>query len=212
MLFRSRVSGLVALALLWLNPGRWREENLDAKRDWLVLLDRSRSMESPLAENETRWQRATKAAGVLRMATSDQGTVRVRTFSTQLDDEIADASQFAPDGAGTDLARAVTSALDQKSTSLAGIVVISDGRATTRAKLDEVARRANGRGVPIHVVAAAGNEGVRDLALAAARVAAETRGTDVRVLDLCDEAAITVSEYRRAWEVGSRVAGKKVMT
>ncbi len=165
-LFILRFAALLALSVLWLNPGRWRDESLNTKRDWLVLLDRSRSMNEPLAAGETRWQAGSKAATTLARAEGEQGAVRIRTFSTQIEDE-AEIARLAPDGTGTDIARTITSALDQKSTPLAGIVLLTDGRSTTRTKLDEVARRAKGRGIPIHTVPLVGETAVRDLALTA---------------------------------------------
>jgi hypothetical protein len=162
-----RTLGLAALVLVWLNPGRWIDESHDTRRDWLVLLDRSRSMQAEHAPNVTRWQAGTAAATRLQKHTGDQGAVRLRTFSTQLEDEIPDPSTLAPDGTATDFSRTITTALDQRATPLAGIVIISDGRATSRARLDELALRARGRGVPIHTVPLVGNWGGRDLALTA---------------------------------------------
>ena len=162
-----RSIGLLLLALLWLNPGRWLEEDLDAKRDWIVLLDRSASMRAEHRGKDSRWEIATRAAEKLRKASGDQGAVRVRTFASQLEDETPDSAQLAADGAATDLGRAVNASLDQRATPLAGLIVLSDGRETARAKLDETARRARGRGVPIHVVPLAGDWGTRDLSLTA---------------------------------------------
>ena len=162
-----RSLGLLLLALLWLNPGRWLEENLDAKRDWLVLLDRSASMRAEHSGKKSRWELATQAAQKLRKASGDQGAVRVRTFAAQLEDETPDSAQLAADGAATDIGRAVSAALDQRATPLAGLIVLSDGRATASAKLDEIARRARGRGVPIHAVPITGEWGTRDLSLTA---------------------------------------------
>ncbi len=160
-----RSAGLLLLALLWMNPGGWREENLDARRDWLVLLDRSASMRTELSGQTTRWQAGAAAAEKLRRASGDSGAVRVRTFASQLEDETPDTAQFAADGPATDLGSTVSSALDQRASPLAGLIVISDGRATASAKLDETARRARGRGLPIHVVPLVGEWGARDLSL-----------------------------------------------
>jgi hypothetical protein len=166
-LFLLRTGGLILLALLWLNPGRWLEENTDTRRDWLVLLDRSASMQAEHSGEATRWKAGVKAAEQLRKASGDEGAVRVRTFAGQLEDEVPDAAQAAPDGTATDPGRAVSAALDQRATPLAGIIVVSDGRATVRAKLEEIALRARGRGVPIHTVPLAGTWGARDLTLTA---------------------------------------------
>jgi len=167
VLVTCRSLGLLLLALLWLNPGRWLDESRNTKRDWVVLLDRSASMRAEHSGKAARWQLGMKAAEQLRKASGDQGAVRVRTFSAQLEDETPDSAQLAPDGPATDLGRAINAALDQRATPLAGLIVLSDGRATTRAKLDEIALRARGRGIPIHAVPLAGGWGARDLSLTA---------------------------------------------
>src|SRR6266478_3359902 len=53
-----RAAGLALLALIWLNPGHWRDELISQRRDWIVLLDRSASMKVEQAEKETRWEAA----------------------------------------------------------------------------------------------------------------------------------------------------------
>ncbi len=166
-LLALRTAALGLVALLWLNPGRWLEDSANTQRDWLVLLDRSASMRAEHENGESRWQAATKAAGLLVKASGEQGAVRLRTFAGQLEDELSDFAQTAPDGSATDIHRSVNSALDHRATPLAGLIVLSDGRATTRAKLEETGLRARGRGVPIHTMALAGTWGSRDLILTA---------------------------------------------
>ena len=166
-LIALRTFALILLAILWLNPGRWLEENLNSKRDWLVLIDRSASMRSGHAGETSRWDVATKAAAQLAKASGEQGNVRLRTFAGQLEDELSDFSRTAPDGAATDLVRAVNAALDQRATPLAGVIVVSDGRSTNRVKLDETGLRARGRGVPVHTIPLGGDWGARDLVLTA---------------------------------------------
>ncbi len=166
-LFPLRSCGVLALAVLWLNPGRWLDESASARRDWLVLLDRSASMKSGHDENATRWETATRLAERLRTASGARGDVKVHPFSAQLEDDAPATAALQPDGAGTDLARALTGALDQRALPLAGLIVISDGRQTSRAKLDDLALRARGRGVPIHAIPLGGAWGSRDLVLTA---------------------------------------------
>lgn len=182
LLLPLRTLGLAALAVLWLNPGRWLEESETARRDWLVLLDRSASMSGGHDEKATRWETATRLAERLREASGAQGDVKVRPFSAQLEDDAPATSALRPDGPGTDLARALTGALDQRSTPLAGLIVVSDGRQTARAKLDELALRARGRGVPIHAIPLGGAWGSRDLVLTASpRRVTAFRGQPVKI-------------------------------
>ncbi|MEA3209521.1 MAG: hypothetical protein QOE70_2578 [Chthoniobacter sp.] len=177
-----RALGVTLLAVLWLNPGRWLDESEITRRDWLVLLDRSGSMKAEHAEGTSRWQAGMRLADELRKASGARGEVHVRTFESRLEDEAGALAEAVPDGAGTDLGRAVSSALDERATALAGLIVISDGRPTVRAKLDELALRARGRGVPIHAVPLGGAWGSRDLALTAApKQVTAFRGQPVKI-------------------------------
>ena len=181
-LFPLRTCGVLALAVLWLNPGRWLDENQSARRDWLVLLDRSASMKTSHDENASRWETATRLAERLRTASGAQGDVKVRPFAAQLEDDAPATAPLQPDGSGTDLARALAGALDQRTTPLAGLIVLSDGRQTSRVKLEEIALRARGRGVPIHGIPLGGAWGSRDLVLTALpRRVTAFRGQPVKI-------------------------------
>jgi len=177
-----RLLGLCALAVLWLNPGRWLDETSATRRDWLVLLDRSASMRGGHDESATRWEAASRLAERLRKASGAQGDVKVRPFSAQIEDDAPTTAALQPDGPATDLARALTGALDQRATPLAGLIVVSDGRQTSRAKLEDLALRARGRGVLIHAIPLGGGQGSRDLVLAASpRLVTAFRGQPVRI-------------------------------
>jgi len=167
-LMSLRACGVAAVAVIWLNPGRWLEEGEKTRRDWVVLLDRSGSMKAEHTEGSSRWQAGAQLAEQLRKTGGERGDVHVRTFSAQLEDEGSVLAQLTPDGAGTDLGRAVAGALDHRAAPLAGLVVLSDGRQTAPAKLEELALRARGRGIPIHAVPLGGSWGSRDLVLTAA--------------------------------------------
>jgi len=61
--------------------------------------------------------------------------------------------EWLPDGAGTDLAGALSAVLDEQSEgTLAGILVLTDGRVTEGGDLAEAAAAAARRGVPVHFV------------------------------------------------------------
>lgn len=162
-----RAAGLAIVVVIWLNPGRWLEESENTKRDWLVLLDRSASMQAEHAEKISRWQAGAAVANRLRKASGARGEVRVRTFSSQLEQAASGLAPVVPDGSATDLARALASALDDRATPLAGAIVLSDGRLTARGKIEELALRARGRGLVIHAVPLGGTWGSRDLELTA---------------------------------------------
>lgn len=167
LLVALRVLGLLLVAVIWLNPGRWIEFNETTRRDWIVLLDRSASMQAEHGANLTRWKAGNELATELRKASGAKGDVLIRTFSKQLEDETITPETLTPDGDGTDLGRGIGGALDQRATPLAGLIVVSDGRSTASAKLGEIALRARGRGLPIHTIALGTSWGSRDLLLTA---------------------------------------------
>lgn len=167
-LISLRFLGVALVAVIWLNPGRWLIESQNTRRDWVVLLDRSGSMKAEHAQGISRWQVATSLAEELRKSSGAHGQVRVRPFAIRLEEDAPTLSALIPDGDGTNLGLAVSSALDDRSSELAGIIVMSDGRQTVPAKLDEIGLRARGRGVPIHTVLLGGSWGSHDIALSAA--------------------------------------------
>ncbi len=180
-----RALGLTMLSLLWLNPGHWNTQGGQVQRDWLVLLDRSASMKAEQSAESTRWEAGVLAAETLRKASGKDGRVHTHTFTTQLEDETRTLSALVPDGAGTDLGRAISGALEQRGVPLAGIVVLSDGRSTVPAKLEEIALRARGRGIPIHALLLGGDWGSRDLAVSAApRQVTAFKGQPIKVAAL----------------------------
>jgi hypothetical protein len=171
-----RGAGLIFLCILWLNPGRWLDHTEEIQRDWLVLLDRSASMQAEHAASQSRWDAALKAAETLGKASGAAGEVRIQPFAGQLEAETASPRMLAPDGTASDPARSIATALEQRGIALAGLIIISDGRSTAPvadgrstapASTEEVALRARARGVPIHAIALGAAWGSRDLVLTA---------------------------------------------
>ncbi len=166
LLIGLRAAGLLLLAFIWLNPGHWRAEQIDQRRDWLVLLDRSGSMRAEQTPGTSRWTAALQTLEALRRPAL-RGRIRVRSFSGGLESESEEPGKLVPDGQGTALGEAVAGALVEQSSGLAGIILLSDGRPTSRLKLPAIAQRAHGRGVPIHVVPFGAGGEPRDLVLTA---------------------------------------------
>ena len=110
VLLPLRTLGLLGIAVRWLNPSRWLDENSSARRDWLVLLDRSASMKSGHDEKATRWETAARLAERLRSESGALGDVKVRPFSTQREDAAPKTSALQPNGTGTALACALADA------------------------------------------------------------------------------------------------------
>jgi len=177
-----RTLGLIAVAVAWLNPGRWVEPEQDGQREWMVLLDRSASMKSIQSGKTTRWEAATKAAEALKSGAGSATNLHVRTFASQLEEETSSPALLASDGGGTDIAHAVGATLEQRGNPLAGLIVISDGRGTNHADLHELGLRARGRGVPVQVVPVVSEGGLRDLSITAMpRNVAAFKGQPVKI-------------------------------
>lgn len=164
LLVGLRAVALGLLVLVWLNPGNWEQDPTQNRREWMLLLDRSGSMSVEQDPDQSRWNAAGKLAEELRGKIAASEPTQLRTFSEQLEEEVASFTSLSPNGAGTDLGRTLNTVLDQ-SLPPAGVIVFSDGRQTGPAKADEIGRRARGRGTPIHVVPMGTTWGDRDLIL-----------------------------------------------
>lgn len=180
-LFALRLGGLIALALIWLNPGHWQQPKDTTQREWVMLVDRSRSMQAEQAPGQSRWEAGAEVAKVLRAKSESGDKLSIQPFAASLEEPTEALSALAPDGNGTDIGRAVSGVLDRPQ-SAAGIILISDGRATNRLKPDELGRRARGRGIPIHAVGLGETWGNRDLIVSAMpRKVAAFRGQPVKL-------------------------------
>jgi hypothetical protein len=172
-LLALRLAGVAGVAALALNPGRWWHPERRPGRDWAVLVDRSASMATADVQGRARWDEARRLAAAAVDAVKPPDRVKVYPFAADLEDA-ADAAALArrkPDGAATDIARAGSAALSRYAAAepLAGLVVISDGRATARTPPAELAARALARGTAIHTLPLGGAVPRRDLALQAGR-------------------------------------------
>ncbi len=170
---RGAVAAL--LLLLALNPGHWQKDRLDADSDWIVLLDRSRSMAVEDAGGRARIQAAVEAARRAVEGEADPARVQVRTFAGKLDPDpatVESLTTIAPDGPATDAPRAGNDLLDLydgRDRTLAGILLISDGRRSRAGGDEDFARRALARGLPVHVLPLGGAVEQPDLSLSIER-------------------------------------------
>ena len=155
-------------ALLWvaLNPTALKPREIEGRATLAVLVDTSYSMSVP---DEDAAPRLTSAMRVLDhgglAALENEFTVDVRSFDKETrSDSVAQLMEHAPDGLTSDLGAALSSVVADlgDSPSQAGILLITDGRATTEGALD-AARLALARSVPLWTWCVGGNVPRRDL-------------------------------------------------
>jgi len=170
LLTSLRSLSLLALALFLLNPGKWKALEDEAKKLWVCLIDDSRSMSIPMGE-EGDGMRTAAAGGYARSIakhSSDQG-FETRIFS--FGDDLVEHDTLTPlnaEGRTSDLATASDQLLTQLSAqgqSLAGVVILSDGRQTTTPRDSDFTLRARALGVPFYALPIGGEHATRDLAL-----------------------------------------------
>jgi len=148
-----RVLVLGLLIFIALNPLLVRPRDLPAKPRLIVLLDTSASMGTKDAENRSRLAAALRQ---LQDETTRQRWETEFTLDTRIFDREtrpADLRQLAdtqPLGEGSDIGAAVTGGVAElgELRAQAGVLLISDGRATTEGALD-AARLALARAVPL---------------------------------------------------------------
>ncbi|YCM44426.1 hypothetical protein V2O64_00140 [Verrucomicrobiaceae bacterium 227] len=163
-----RTFSLLALALFLLNPGKWKALEDEAKKVWVCLVDDSRSMSAPLTENEglIRSAAAVDFATSISQHSSDQGfDARTFSFGDSLLEQ-NDLTTLKAEGQISDLATSSDQLLTQLSAqgeSLAGVVILSDGRQTATSRDSDFTLRAQALGVPFYAIPIGGQHATRDL-------------------------------------------------
>lgn len=195
-LLALRLAGAAGLVLLALNPGRWVAPVERADSDWALLIDRSASMATADVDGHERWAAALQLAARASSLGDDAARVRVFSFAGGLDEQAASLeavrSRVKPDGEATDIIQALDELFARyqaRQRSLAGVLVLSDGRQPVSRPLDDVARQARALAAPVYTVALGGPVATPDLAVeplqtlsvgfagSALRVAARVRNT-----------------------------------
>ena len=152
LILALRVVGVLLLAGLLLNPGRWIAEKEEVSDFWAVLFDQSGSM----AEEE----RAAEAGSIykeLKSGQTQEGRVRPWVFAKEASELTGDAAALpTPALEGSDFVAAVGSVLENSAARgqpLTGVLVVGDGRQTALGNQDSaVVARAQALGVPVHVL------------------------------------------------------------
>lgn len=159
----------LALAVLLLNPGEWKQPEHTEEKLHAVLLDRSASMAVRDAGDATRWSQGLVVAQTL--AKAGGGKVKAFSFSDALEEDALKAG-LKPDGQASAIVHSgngLFSGASGLGRKLASITIISDGRQTREDAAAELILRARAAQVPLHVVPLGGDWGGRDLILHATR-------------------------------------------
>lgn len=211
----ARLLGLLGLAVLALNPGRWASEAQTQAAEWAVVVDRSASMQTADVAGRARWAEAGRlAARVAGLARAPE-RLRLCTFAGDIEEaaRAADLARRTPDGARTDIERVALSLLSRYQGGgkrLSGVLLLSDGRRTADETHAEVWARARAQETPFHVLPLGGDVRRPDLSVAVAqrqvvaftgqtaRIVAQVRnerlGNIRPVVRLLDAAGRTVAE------------------
>ncbi len=173
LLLPLRLSAIAALLVLLLNPGQWVRPTEEKTRPWIILQDVSSSMDQPTADGRSRHHHATAIARDVRSAADTAGIpVRHHPFSDTLAPPVPPGDPFPPaTGRGTHITPALSQVLQDAGAageSLAGIIVLSDGResrAFSQSEIDALALRARARDTPVHTVVLGTDSPSPDIAL-----------------------------------------------
>lgn len=174
LLVSLRLLAIAGALCILFNPGQWVRPTEEHPAPWIILKDVSSSMAQPTADGTTR---ATSSASLVRQATAHAKSadipLRVHPFSSSLEastDAIPDAA-----GASSNILPAVSQVLQDAAAageSLAGIILLSDGRQTlnsSQADLNSLGLRARSRNISVHTISIGADVPPPDLALIQSR-------------------------------------------
>lgn len=169
LVIAARILGVLSLALIAINPGKWMERSKDRGREWAILIDRSASMSVTDVDGRTRWEKACSVAEDALAASDERTEARLYAFADQPEAvAIEDLKGLAPNGQTTDIVRAGKSVLDRSRSSgkhLVGIILVSDGRQIVRDSRNDLGIRARSQETPIYVVPLGGKVQRKDLSI-----------------------------------------------
>ncbi len=172
LLLALRIAAMICLLVIALNPGRLRGLADTVEFDWVVLMDRSASMQTAdMPGGVTRWEAAVRLLRQWESGTLSRFRTVIHPFSTDLENRLEHAAALTdiiPDGGGTDIiktGRNLLARYDGRNTGLAGIMLLSDGRQVSAADVIEFAGPARAQAVPVYPVTFGGEVPQADLAL-----------------------------------------------
>lgn len=164
-----RTGALVLIGWIALNPGTWEWPSEVRESEWVILLDRSGSMEVDDGTGRSRWREAVSAATTAVEGEQHPTRARFYTFSDGLERRWEDLTALraqSPDGPSTDILAALNQLLEEYERSrvrLDGILLLSDGRQIVPPPVVDPAVRARALGAPVYAVALGGDVERRDL-------------------------------------------------
>lgn len=168
-----RVGGIALLALPFLNPGRWVEPPVESDSEWAVLVDRSGSMATADAEGGTRLDAAQRLALIAaKSAASRNLKLSSFSFDGAAIQPLGDRESPSPGVPVTDIPGAVSALVSRYSAgspSLAGVLVLSDGRQVAPTPADVAVLPARSTDARIYAVAIGGPVINPDLSVQTAR-------------------------------------------
>ncbi len=167
-----RLAGLLVLACIAFNPGKWISSSDDKKSEWYVLLDRSASMAVPDVNGRTRWTEALRLADKIRSLSERPEEVRTLPFSDGIENASEKMNQLLPDGSRTNITGAGVSVLNmsrQSGRKNKGVIVLSDGRQTFPSIFSDFTLRARSQEVPFYPLLLGGEVPEKNISVDAGR-------------------------------------------
>ena len=168
-----RTIAVAGLAVLALNPGRWRSETIGVESEWALLVDRSRSMEVADANGAPRLKAAARIAQDAIREAGPSGRMRLVAFADR-DELIAPESlaTLSATGRATDLVGAGRNVVQRSRSSgrrLSGMLLLSDGRQTAPADPLQLAAECRAQNIPVFALPLGGDVPRKDLSVSVSR-------------------------------------------
>ncbi len=159
----SRVLAVAVVLALLLNPGQWREKVEGSVSGWALMLDRSASMSTEDAGSggtRSRWDEALEIARQAWSVSDHPERVRGYAFADSAEGmSLEELAGLQPVGNQTRITAAGQEVLARernRTATLRGIVLLSDGRQPIPAPAEPFALRAAARAAPIYPIALGG--------------------------------------------------------
>jgi len=169
-----RIAALAGLLFVALNPGRWQREREEHPDRWAILIDDSRSMGVEDVDGASRLQAAVSIARDASKRIEDEGgDALVYSFSERLKPiPVEGLEALAATGEASDILLAGDALLARHqagSGGLKGIMLLSDGRQTSREARSDFAVRARARRSPVYPIVLGGDVLKKDISIVPAR-------------------------------------------
>lgn len=168
-----RMMALLAIVLLLLNPGGWKQLREEIDQRWAIAIDRSSSMAKACPTAPTRWKQAVAWAKEAASLAKKPGGLETYTFDTMARPVMqSELTSLNPDGSSTDIPGAgknILATFEGRGQKLRGLLLISDGRQIEKGNARNLALRAKAQGCVIYTMAVKGVADERDFSLSSRR-------------------------------------------